>query len=226
MSSTIRCGLKLVTAASASRRWRRARREALEAQRHRDHLDDVRLVVDDQNPWAARLAHGLRRACRCRSNSIVACSVTFTNPPTLGAVIPNSLHGKVIEPTAWMVEPDLPISTWSVSCFETPWMLNAPVTGTFATVPVSKEAGSVAGLRQVEGRRRVAAAFQADFLDFFVAHRAVAVERGHGHLERGGRELVVLAPDCVKVALRPVIWDVRPTASLWAGRNASFSRTR
>ena len=48
--------------------------------------------------------HDPRR--RCRSNSIVALSVTFTKPATLGAVMLNSLQGKVIAPTASIPELD------------------------------------------------------------------------------------------------------------------------
>ncbi len=50
MSSTMRCGSNDRTAASASRPEPGGLdREALEAQRHRDDVDDVRLVVDDED---------------------------------------------------------------------------------------------------------------------------------------------------------------------------------
>jgi hypothetical protein len=42
---------------------------------------------------------------------------------------------------------------------------------------------------------------------------------------KDAEEIVADPPFCRTVAV-PVIWEVRPTASLSAGRNASFSRTR
>lgn len=74
--------------------------------------------LEAELPWmAAWLAHA---RLRCRSNSIVSWLVTFTKPPTLGAVMLNSPQGKVSDPTASIAEWESLISSETVNRLEVP----------------------------------------------------------------------------------------------------------
>lgn len=64
---------------------------------------------------------------------MVALLVTFTKPPTLGAVMLNSLQGKVIAPTVSICEFDSRIASGTVSRLDVPWMLNTPLAETCTT---------------------------------------------------------------------------------------------
>jgi len=80
------------------------------------------------------------------------------------------------------------------------------------------------GSREHERRGRIAVAFQTDFTDFSsrIERSLLSVLTATSNTA----EVIEIVPwDSVSAAL-PVIDEVRPTASLCAGRNPSFSRTR
>ena len=155
---------------------------------------------------------------------MVARFVTDTNPPTLGAVMLNALQGKVSEPTACISEFDKRISSATVSRLEVPWILNTPVTAVWTTPPLSALAGRIIG----EESTKVAVGYVALWMPivWMCASRIASLLLSLSTSTVNAAALAVTTwPDWAKVAV-PVMADVRPTASLSAGRNPSFSRTR
>jgi hypothetical protein len=135
-----------------------------------------------------------------------------------------SLQGNVSEPAACSVDPESANSTGSVSRLEAPWMSKTPVTGTWTSAPELALTGNATGLESTNvavGKRLLSSPISWIF--------SSRIERSLlSVLTAASNEAAVIVklPLALVTIAAPVTSEVRPTASLSAGRKASFSRTR